>query len=353
MNLNYNYLWIFIASFILSSLLTAVYIIFAKKFKLVDDPSGNPRKIHKKPIPLGGGVAIFLSLFIIVAFLARQGLLIDQKIAPQIIWGMFVASLVLVISGYWDDKLSLKPWQSLVGPVLAIIIVMLAGLHISYITNPVGGILQIDKLWFGYLSLILTFLWLLGMTYTTKLLDGIDGLASSICLVASLMIFIVSLTWDIKYSTTSFISLALAGSLLGFLAWNWHPAKVFLGEGGSTFIGFALGVLAIISGSKIATALLVMGAPIIDVVLVIFRRLRQKKSIWQGDSEHLHFKLRQVGLSQSQIVLFLAFLSVCFGTIAIFFSTKIKIIFLFLFIAFLLIFNYRINNYLNKKYEKL
>ncbi|MDQ5970700.1 MAG: UDP-GlcNAc:undecaprenyl-phosphate/decaprenyl-phosphate GlcNAc-phosphate transferase, partial [Patescibacteria group bacterium] len=243
--------------------------------------------------------------------------------------------------------------QSLVAQVLAIINLKQAPIQNSSITKPPVAIKQIDKLSFGYLSLILTFLWLLGMTYTTKLLDGIDGLASSICLVASLMIFIVSLTWDIKYSTTSFISLALAGSLLGFLAWNWHPAKVFLGEGGSTFIGFALGVLAIISGSKIATALLVMGAPIIDVVLVIFRRLRQKKSIWQGDSEHLHFKLRQVGLSQSQIVLFLAFLSVCFGTIAIFFSTKIKIIFLFLFIAFLLIFNYRINNYLNKKYEKL
>jgi UDP-GlcNAc:undecaprenyl-phosphate GlcNAc-1-phosphate transferase len=353
MNLNYNYLFIFIASFVLSLLLTAVYIFFAKKFNFVDDPTGNPRKIHKQPIPLGGGLAIFLSLFIIIAFLSKQGLLLDHKVTPQIIWAIFIASFILMFSGYWDDKFSLKPWQSLIGPIIAVVIVMFAGLHISYITNPAGGILNIDKVWFGYLSLILTFLWLLGMTYTTKLLDGIDGLASSICLVSSLMIFIVSLTWDIKYSTTSFIALALAGAALGFLVWNWHPAKVFLGEGGSTFLGFTLGILAIISGSKIATALLVMGAPIIDVALVIWRRLRQKKSIWQGDNEHLHFKLRQLGLSQSQIVLFLAFLSLCFGVIAIFFSTKIKIIFIFLFIVFLLIFNYFINNYLNKKYEKL
>lgn len=353
MSLSYNYFFVFIISFVLSLLLTFFYIIFAKKFNLLDDPKGNSRKIHERPVPLGGGIAIFLSLFIVVFLLAQQGLLIDIKIPIQIIWGLFLAGLILMISGCLDDKFSLKPWQSLFGPIVAILIIMLAGLHISHITNPAGGILKIDNIWFGYFSLSLTFVWLLGMTYTTKLLDGIDGLASSICLVSSLMIFIVSLTWDIKYSPTSFISLALAGALLGFLVWNWHPAKVFLGEGGSTFIGFSLGVLAIISGSKIATALLVMGAPIIDVVLVMWHRFRQKKSIWQGDNQHLHFKLRQIGLSQTQIVLFLSFISLCFGSIAIFFSTKVKIIVLFLLIAFLLIFNARINNHLNKNYEKL
>lgn len=353
MSPSYNYLFIFFTGFVLALIFTFFYIWLAKKTNFVDDPKSSPRKIHAKPIPFGGGTAIFLAVFILVAILAKQGLLIDNKIAPQILLGLFVSGLVLVISGLIDDKLSLKPWQSLLGPIMAIVVIMSCGLHINYITNPMGGILHIDKIWFGYFSLMLTFLWLLGMTYTTKLLDGIDGLASSVCLVASLMIFIVSLTWDVKYSTTSFLSLALAGSLLGFLVWNWHPAKVFLGEGGSTFIGFSLGVLAIISGSKIATALLVMGAPIIDVVLVIGRRLKKKKAFWQGDNEHLHFKLRRAGLSQPQIVLFLSLLSLCFGAIAIFFSTKIKIIVLLLFVVFLLIFNYKINSYLQKKYEKL
>lgn len=353
MNQNHNYLLVFLSAFILTAILTYFYIYLAKKFNFVDDPQGNPRKIHLQPIPLGGGLAIFLAGLILVLILSQQGFLLDNKIAPQTLLALVVASFVLFISGFIDDKFSLKPWQSLVGPIIAIAIIMLAGLHISYVTNPAGGILNIDKIWFGYLGLILTFLWLLGMTYTTKLLDGIDGLASSICLVASLMIFIVSLTWDVKYSTTSFLSLVLAGACLGFLVWNWHPAKVFLGEGGSTFLGFSLGVLAIISGSKIATALLVMGAPIIDVVLVIWSRLRQKKSIWQGDNEHLHFKLRRAGLSQAQIVLFLSLLSLCFGITAIFFSTKIKIIVLFLLVIFLIVFSHRINNYLQKKYEKL
>ncbi len=351
MNPSVNYLFIFLAAFILTAILTFFYIYLAKKFNFVDDPQGNPRKIHQQPIPLGGGLAIFLAGFLLVLILSQQGLLLDNKIAPQILTALFFASLVLFISGFIDDKFSLKAWQSLIGPVIAIVIIMSSGLHISYITNPSGGIFNIDKIWFGYLGLLLTFLWLLGMTYTTKLLDGIDGLASSICLVSSLMIFIVSLTWDVKYSTTSFLSLILAGACLGFLVWNWHPAKVFLGEGGSTYLGFILGVLAIISGSKIATALLVMGAPIIDVVLVIWSRLRQKKSIWQGDNEHLHFKLRRAGLSQTQIVLFLSLLSLCFGITAIFFSTKIKIIVLFLLLVFLLIFSHKINNYLQKKYE--
>ena len=106
-------------------------------------------------------------------------------------WALLFSGLILMISGWLDDKFSLKPWQSLFGPVLAIVVVMVSGLHITYVTNPAGGILKIEHIWFGYFSLILTFLWLLGMTYTTKLLDGIDGLASSICLVASVMISIV------------------------------------------------------------------------------------------------------------------------------------------------------------------
>lgn len=349
MSPNYNYLFIFVASFLLSLFLTFAYILVAKKFNFVDDPATNPRKIHRQPVPLGGGLAIFLSLFVLIAFLAQRGLLVDSKVEPGIIGALFLSGLILFVSGYLDDRLRLKAWQSLLGPILAITVIMLSGLQISYVTNPAGGILVIDQLWFGYFSLFLTFMWLLGMTYTTKLLDGIDGLASSVCLVASLMIFIVSLTWDVEYSTTSFISLALAGSLLGFLLWNWHPAKVFLGEGGSTFLGFALGVLAIMSGSKIATALLVMGAPIIDVLVVIWRRFSQKKSIWQGDNEHLHFKLRQLGLSHPQVALALSLLSLCFGLMAIFFSTKIKIFLLFVFVICLLFFNYWINRYLNKK----
>jgi len=178
---------------------------------------------------------------------------------------------------------------------------------------------------FAWLSIIITFLWLLATTYTTKLLDGIDGLTSSIGLVASLVIFVVSLSWDVVGSTTSILSLALAGSILGFLFFNWYPAKIFLGEGGSTFIGFSLGVLAIISGSKIATAILVMGLPLLDIIWVIARRVKAKRPIWRGDKNHLHFRLLDAGLSQRQVVIFFSIISLLFGLLSIIFTTKAKI----------------------------
>lgn len=353
MNQNYNYLLVFLASFLLSCLFSFFYIKIAKKFNILDRPENSERKIHQQPIPIGGGAAVFLSWLFLSFILYKNNLLIDSKISLAIIVAFFLSSLIMIIAGFFDDKFNLSPRWSLSGPILAIALIMLAGLHINYVTNPLGGIIYIDKIWFGYFSLILTFFWLLGMTYTTKLLDGIDGLASSVSLIASLMIFFVSLSWDVKNSTTSLLSLMLAGALLGFLVWNWHPAKVFLGEGGSTFIGFALGVLAIISGSKIATALLVMSVPILDVIIVIWRRLKNKRPFWQGDNEHLHFKLLAIGLRQPMIVVMLSLFSLCFGLVAIIFSTKIKLIALAIFVVLIIFFSYQINKRLSQKYEKL
>ncbi|MBT4850355.1 undecaprenyl/decaprenyl-phosphate alpha-N-acetylglucosaminyl 1-phosphate transferase, partial [Candidatus Parcubacteria bacterium] len=161
----------------------------------------------------------------------------------------------------------------------------------------------------------------------------------------------VSLSWDVVGSTTSLLALVLGGAIFGFLIWNWHPAKIFLGEGGSTFIGFALGVLAIISGSKIATALLVMGLPVLDIIWVIIARLRQKKAFWRGDNQHLHFRLLKAGFSQKQIVFFLSAISLSFGVISIFFTTKIKIIALIFLLVFMFLVSYWLNYKLKKTYE--
>ena len=127
-------------------------------------------------------------------------------------------------------------------------------------------------------------------------------------------------------------------SCLGFLVWNFHPAKIFLGEGGSLFIGFILGVLAIISGSKIATTLLVMGLPMLDVARVIFMRIRKRKSIFVGDSEHLHFRLLHSGLDQRQTVLLLYVIAFAFGISTLFLQTNQKLIaLLFLFMLMMLL----------------
>ena len=348
-----NLIFIFLVAIVLSFLFTKLIIFLASRWRLFDLPDLNI-KIHKKPIPLLGGLAIYLSFLLLVLFMWQRGFLLDARINPSLIFWFLFAGAILLFSGFLDDKYKLRPQWSFLGPLAATLIVMLAGLKIAYITHPDGGVLYLDRIfsdngfWGTLIPLALTFFWLLGMTYTTKLLDGLDGLVSSIGFIAALIIFFVSLSWDVVGSTTSLLSLTLAGAIFGFLLLNWHPAKIFLGEGGSTFIGFSLGVLAIVSGSKIATALLVMGLPVLDIAWVIFRRLKKGHSIWQGDNEHLHFRLLRSGFGQRQTVLFMSLISLCFGIIALLFSTKAKIsaLLILLFLMFLL------STWLNWKLEK-
>lgn len=350
-----KFILVFLASVILSALFTRLMIYLSTKWQVLDHPS-KERKIHQQAIPLLGGWAIYATILVVTLVLWWQGQLVDSKIASTVLLAFFTSGFILMFSGFLDDKFSLSSSVTIIGPVLAIIIIMLAGLKIAYITSWQGGVFYLDQL-FNNFSLanlaiiVLTFFWLLGMTYTTKILDGLDGLASSIGLIASLVIFAVSLSWDVLGSTTSLLSLALAGAIAGFLIFNWHPAKIFLGEAGSTFMGFALGVLAIISGSKIATALLVMGLPALDILWVVIRRIKKHQAFWHGDSEHLHFRLLKIGFSQRQIVLFLSLISLLFGLVSIFFTTKAKLSALIILLVFMFILsawlNYRLNNNLN------
>ena len=331
-----RFIFTFILAVLLGALFTKIFIYLANRFKILDYPRAT-RKIHNQPMPLLGGVAIYLSFLTVIILMWQNHQLLDSRLSGTMIVWFLLAGLVLVINGIIDDKWSLPAYLTIWGPIIASILVIIGGLKITYITNPEGGILYLNSVFssifnwqgadysFAWLSIIITFLWLLGTTYTTKLLDGIDGLTSSIGLVASLVIFVLSLSWDVVGSTTSILSLALAGSILGFLFFNWYPAKIFLGEGGSTLIGFSLGVLSIISGSKIATAILVMGLPLLDIIWVIARRIKSKRPIWQGDKNHLHFRLLDAGLSQRQVVFFFSIISLLFGLLSIIFTTKAKI----------------------------
>ncbi|MBU1203327.1 undecaprenyl/decaprenyl-phosphate alpha-N-acetylglucosaminyl 1-phosphate transferase [Patescibacteria group bacterium] len=347
-----KFFFVFFLSFVLSFIFSRLFIFLANRFNILDRPHLE-RKIHQKPIPLLGGMAVYIAFVLTVLILWQKGQLLDPRMDMNLVWIFLISGLILALGGFLDDKMSLPPYISILGPILACLLIVLAGLKIAYITNPAGGILYLEYIFpLDFIPIVLTFIWLLGITYTTKLLDGIDGLASSIGLIASLVIFIVSLSWDVVGSTTSILSLALGGSIFGFLIFNWHPAKIFLGEGGSTFIGFALGVLSIISGSKIATALLVMGLPVLDIFWVIIRRLKRKQAIWQGDQDHLHFRLLRSGFSQKQVVLFFIVVSLCFGLISIVFTTKAKIGALFMILALMFILSSWLNYKLNGADEK-
>ncbi len=323
--------YFFIALF-LSFFCTAGVRFVMRKYRIVDIPKTEKRKIHKKKIPLGGGLAVFLSFFAL-AFVALRFGHLGEHISLQTLLIVFGASSVLMIGGIIDDAKNLRAWQQIWFPVIAAGIIAYAGIGPSEITNPLGGTFALGAI----ISSLLVFAWLLGMMFTTKFLDGLDGLVSGVVSIGAIMIFFLSRQEQWFQPEVATLAIICAGACMGFLIWNWHPAKIFLGEGGSLFTGFILGVLAIISGGKIMTTLLVIGIPFLDVVRVIFMRWRRNQPLHKGDSEHLHFKLIGAGLSQKQAVLLMYAISFSFGVTTLFLQSSEKLVaFAFLFVLMLL-----------------
>ncbi len=322
-------------SLILAVILTPLIKKIAWKFRILDYPN-EKRKIHQQPTALLGGLAVFLSFLVVLIIIWLFGWLNDGIIKNSQLWGIIVGGAVLVIGGILDDKFNLKPWQSFCFPVAAAAIAVFSGISVKYITNPfISGTGPYGRalFYFSWVNLkiisfagLFSFLWILGMVYTTKFLDGLDGLVSGIGAIGATILFIVSLFWDVPMSGTSILCLILAGSLMGFLFYNFHPAQIFLGEGGATFVGFMLGVLSVISGGKLATALLIMGIPILDVIWIIFRRIFSGEHIYTADRKHLHFRLLDAGLSHRQAVLFLYLLTLSFGLLSLFLQSQYKVI---------------------------
>jgi len=327
----------FFSAFLLAIILTKIIKKIALKFDVVDRP-GESRKIHPRPIPLLGGVAVFLSFIVTLIIFYFLNFLDDGVLQTRQILGIIFGGLILIIGGVLDDKYNLKPWQSFLFPILAAIVAVGFGIAVKYITNPFiegSGPYGRALFYFDWVNLkiisfgsLFSFLWILGMIYTTKFLDGLDGLVTGIGAIGAIILFIVSLFWNEPMSAMSILCLIFSGALFGFLIFNFHPAKIFLGEAGATFVGFMLGGLSIISGGKIATALLIMGIPILDVVWVIFRRIFTGRHFYQADRKHLHFRLLDVGLSHCQTVLLLYLLTLIFGVSSIFLQSKEKIIML-------------------------
>lgn len=331
-----------LAAFALSAVITGVVRSLAVHAGVIDSPTDAPeRKVHTKPIPLLGGLAIFLSFFAVVGFFAMQGSgVVAGHILPKYLWGMFAGCTVLMVGGLLDDRYRLSPGAQIIFPILAAVAVIVSGVGIRFITNPLGGLIHLDNInirmftWRDipyHLTLwadLFSFVWILGMTYTTKFLDGLDGLVAGITTIGSLIVFLVSARPPVLQSDTALLAVILAGACAGFLVWNWHPAKIFLGEGGSLITGFLLGTLAIISGGKIATALLIMGIPILDVVWVILRRVvvEHRSPFTTADRKHLHFRLLDVGFSHQGAVLFLCGLTAVFGITTIVFHGIQKLI---------------------------
>jgi len=325
-----DFIFALVLSFLLSLVLTPSFGWLAKRFEIVDRPDSE-RKIHKKTVPLLGGLAIFFSFNVVMLMYA----LFSDAITGQILWlknilGICAGTGILALGGFLDDKYNLKARYQIIFPVLAIATVIISGIGIDFVQNPFGeGVIRLDqfqKILFWYdgfpykmtlFADIFTFIWLLAIIYTTKLLDGLDGLVSGITVIGAFFIFFTALNkMDFAQTDVAVLAMILAGAFLGFLVFNFNPATIFLGEGGSTMAGFLLGVLSIASGSKVGVTLLILSIPVIDLIWTIIRRIMERKSFSTADRKHLHHRLLDAGFTVKQAVLILYSMVLVFGVSA-------------------------------------
>jgi len=314
------YLSVFFVTAALSGVFTLAMTKISLKLKITDKPT-EERKIHKHPVPLLGGVAIFAAFFGVLAF-ARENLVAGELEYRHWI-AFFIGALFIMIGGFLDDKYNLSPLKQLAFSVLAPICVIIGGVSIDKISNPLGGFFYFSSAF----SALLIFTWLLGMMYTTKLLDGLDGLVTGVTAIGGFIIFLFTISAKYYQPDIALAALVLSAACLGFLVFNWHPARIFLGEGGSLLLGFILGVLAIISGGKIAIALLVMGIPVLDLVWTIVRRLWAGRNPFKfSDKKHLHFRILDLGIGQRKTVLIYYALASVFGVSALYLQSLGKML---------------------------
>jgi len=342
----FTYFGYFVAALLLSVILTLAVRKIAIALRIFDIPD-DQRKTHKTPVPLLGGIAVYVSFWLVVLYLLMHPIYGIDIFKTKLI-GVFIASSILIIMGLVDDVKQLSAKIRLAITAVAALVAILFGIGLEKVTNPLGGgIINLGN--FFILAEILIFFWLMGMMYTTKILDGLDGLVGGIATIGAFMILFLTNTAKYFQPNVGLLSAVFAGACLGFLFFNFYPAKIFLGEGGSLFMGFILGILAIIGGGKFATALLVMAIPILDLIRVMAVRVRKKHSIFKGDREHLHFRLVDAGFSQRQAVILLYSVATIFGITTLFLQSRQKLMAL----AFLVLLMVIINIWLVKKENPL
>lgn len=322
------YILFFMLSAALALVATPAIRKLAHRYGFMDQPRA-PRNLHSYPVAKLGGVAVCIAIVIAMAVFWVSGGINFNIVPEKFILAIIVGALILVIGGAIDDKYDLPAKYLWIAPALAALVIPLAGIGvgIKFISNPFGDPISLAFPILGIpASGIFIFIWMLGMMFTTKFLDGLDGLVAGIGLIAGLTLFALSLTENVNQPITATLAIILVGALAGYLVYAFHPAKIFFGEGGSLLVGFILGVLSVILGGKIATALLVMGIPILDVAWVIVQRVWSGRSPFLGDRLHLHFKLLDLGFSQRQTALILYAISAVFGFTAVFLQSMGKLV---------------------------
>jgi UDP-GlcNAc:undecaprenyl-phosphate GlcNAc-1-phosphate transferase len=281
-----------------------------QRLGLVDIPGG--RRKHTGAIARIGGVGLCAGFFLAALGLFAAGVYRDEHRLP--LAGVLLGTAFVFVFGLIDDRYNLKAGPQLLAQIIASIIAIVTTVYVGKVTLPVKGPWEIP-LWIAY---PITVAWVIGMMNTVNFLDGLDGLAAGVGAIAAVLFAIHSYT--LQQREIALYSLALAAACLGFLVFNFNPARVFLGSAGAMVLGYALATLSILAPARVATALLVMAIPIVDTGFQAFDRWRRGQALGQGDRGHLHYRLMDLGLSQRQIVLgYWAFCAV-FGALALIIS---------------------------------
>lgn len=315
----------FIISLLLALVMTPLVKKFAFKVGAIDKP--NHRKVHTRIMPRMGGLAIYIAFvgaFLLLSPFIPDGLLTAGNM--NMIRAMLVGGTMIIIIGAFDDRFELSAKVKLLGQIAAACVVVFGfGIQIDLLNIPFGSTMQPIGDW---ISIPLTIFWIVGVTNAINLIDGLDGLAAGVSGIAIGTILIMAVIMG--NVPIILLSTLLLGGIIGFLFFNFHPAKIFMGDSGSLFLGFCLATLSMISFKQITivsfvTPLLIIGVPLSDTFFAIIRRLVNKKPIFAPDKGHLHHRLQDLGFSHRRTVLIIWGVAAIFSGFAILQSTIVQL----------------------------
>lgn len=299
----------FIGPLLIAFLLTLCGTPYVRKIAIrvraLDVPG--ERKIHQGEMPRMGGLAICLGFWLV--------LLATQELSREMV-GVLGGGLLICLVGMWDDLRGAAPWTKLSVQILAALFAIRMGIRVEFLTHPFENVFILS-----YLSYPVTILWIIGITNAVNLIDGLDGLAAGVSAIAAVTLGVVSLLEGMHQP--ALLAFILAASVLGFLKHNFYPAKIFMGDTGSLFLGFNLAVIAILGLTKTTTIfplflpVFILGIPIIDTLFAIFRRFHKGEPIFSPDKEHLHHRLLALGLTHRGTVLVICGVSLILGLSAV------------------------------------
>jgi UDP-GlcNAc:undecaprenyl-phosphate GlcNAc-1-phosphate transferase len=301
----------FLAAAALAFFLTPAVRRLAHRVDAVDHP--HERRVNVTPVPRGGGLAVAIAFLVVVVALFAANATLGLWTRSDALTGPEVAALLLggaatVVVGLLDDRFDLRARWQFGGQLLVALVPVGLGITVGAIANPFGpGAIRLEGIW----GAIFVVVWTGGMINSINFIDGLDGLSSGVALIAVVTLGIISVTGPATEPVVALVCVTLAGALLGFLRWNFHPASIFIGTSGVMFLGYTLALLSILGSAKVVVALLVLGVPIIDTFYIIVRRVSRGRSPFSADRGHIHHRLLDLGLTHRQTVLLIY--AICAG----------------------------------------